>query len=478
MGKHFFSAMSAIILTAVWVRPAWAHMVSADVGDFYAGLFHPLTSADHLIPLLGVGFLAAQAGPRTGRLAACLVPLALVAGILLGVRWPAFGAAGVAAALGFVAAGTLAALWPGAALGWAASCLLVVGLGLGWRSGADWAISRAGWQFVPGVAAAGFVLMAVLAAWVPRLAGGRRGLVRGFIGVCFAAFGCLLLGQGLWGDGSGSARLPALPDGQALQAFLRDPTANPLALAGALVSAMAWGAAHALTPGHGKALVGAYLAGSRGTWRHAVWLGLTVAVTHTLGVFLLGAAALLAAGRVTQERLFPWLSLASGLGMLGVGGALALRGLRCGDHGHAHGTGDPGHSHGGAFHRHGGPGHTHGGLEMAGQGDFGWRSLLALGVSGGIAPCPAALALMLGAIALGRVALGLALTAAFGLGLAGVLTLVGLLCLHGVKGIAGAGVLGRAAGWLPLVGAVLIAGIGAVATTYALADLGLWKAIF
>lgn len=478
MGKRLFSAMSTIVFTAAWIRPAWAHMVSADVGDFYAGLFHPLTSAEHLLPLLGVGFLAAQAGPRAGRLAALLMPLSLVCGILLGRHWLFSGAASVAVALGLVAAGILAATRPGVARGWVAGCLIVVGLGLGWRSGADWAESRAGWQFVPGVATASFVLTAVLAAWVPRLAGRRRGLLRSVIGIGFAAFGGLLLGQYLGGDGSGPVRLPALPDGQGLQAFLRDPTASPLAMAGALASAMAWGAAHALTPGHGKALVGAYLAGSRGTWRHAVWLGLTVAVTHTLGVFLLGAVALLAAGRVEQERLFPWLSLASGLGMLCVGGALALRGLRHAGHGPTHGPGDSGHSHGGALHSHGGPGHTHGGGGVAGQGDFGWRSLLALGVSGGIAPCPSALALMLGAIALGRISLGLALTVAFGLGLAGVLTLVGLLCLHGVKGLAGAGALGRVAGWLPLVGAVLIAGIGAVATTYALVDLGLWKAFF
>ena len=478
MGKRFLSTVgAALVLTAAWARPAWAHMVSADVGDFYAGLLHPLTSAEHCIPLLGLGFLAAQAGPRAGRLAMGLVPLALVAGCLGGLLWPFPRGSGGVVALGLFITGCLAAGWPGASLRGVAACLLAVGAGLGWRSGADWAASRAGWQFVPGVAAAGLIVTAVLAAWIPRLAGGRRGLTRGLLGAAFAGYGGLLLCQTRWGDGSGPVRLPGLsvlPDGEGLQAFLRDPTASPLALAGALVSAMAWGAAHALTPGHGKALVGAYLAGSRGTWRHAVWLGLTVAVTHTLGVFALGAVALLAAGRVDQERLFPWLSLASGLGMLGVGAAMAVR--RLGRAGHE--PGDGSHSHGGVFHSHGGAGHSHGGGPAAGPDGFGWRPLLVLGVSGGIAPCPSALALMLGAIALGRASLGLALTAAFGLGLAGVLTLFGLLCLRGVTGLEASGSLGRAARWLPLVGAVLIAGIGALATVYALVDLGLGKIIF
>jgi ABC-type nickel/cobalt efflux system permease component RcnA/hydrogenase/urease accessory protein HupE len=477
--------LAALGLMALWATPAQAHMVSAEVGDFYAGLLHPLSSAEHLLPLLGVAFLASQSGPRAGRTAVWLLPLALVVGILGGMHWPSSLGAGGAVALGLLAAGCLAAGWPGVPLGLVAACLLTVGAGLGWRSGADWAASRAGWQFVPGLAATGLMLAALLCAWAPRLAGGGRGLVRVLLGAGFAGYGGLLLVQAILGDGFGPGRLVGLsllPDGEGLQAFLRDPAASPLALAAALVSALAWGAAHALTPGHGKALVGAYLAGSRGTWRQAVWLGLTVAVTHTLGVFVLGAAAVLAAGRVDQDRLFPWLSLASGLGMLTVGGAMAVRRLgRAGDghgHDHGHGPGDDGHSHAGGFHSHGGAGHSHGGSPAAGAGDFGWRTLLALGVSGGLVPCPSALALMLGSIALGRALLGLALTAAFGLGLAGVLTLFGLLCLRGVTGLEASGTLARAAGWLPLVGAVLIAGIGAVATIAALAELGLWPAFF
>ena len=100
--------------------------------------------------------------------------------------------------------------------------------------------------------------------------------------------------------------------------------------------------------------------------------------------------------------------------------------------------------------------------------------LLTLGISGGLAPCPSALALMLGAIALGRAPLGLALVAAFGLGLAGVLTAVGLLFLKGARALEEAGALGRVVRWLPLVGAALIAAIGGLVVLEALAGLGLW----
>jgi len=474
----------ALVAVAMLPAPALAHMVSADVGDFYAGLLHPLSSVEHVSAVLAAAFLAAQCGARAGRLAVIIVPTALVVGILAGVGWPLPWVAALANAGALAIVGGLIIAAPRVAPALAAACAAAVGLTLGWRSGGDWAASQAGWQFVPGAAAAAFAATALVAAWIPRLAGGWRGAGRMLVGAAFAGYGSLLLAQGLGGAGGG-LRLPGLPDGAALREFLQHPVRSPAALAGALALAMAWGAAHALTPGHGKTLVGAYLVGSRGTWRQAVWLGLTVTVAHTLGVFALGMVAVLAAGRVAQERLVPWLTLASGLGMLGVGGALALRDLFPGRIGHEHSHGATAHRHGGIAHSHGGSGHSHGGPGLSHgdpgrshdetvAGELGWRSLLALGVSGGLAPCPSALALMLGAIALGRVELGLALVAAFGLGLAGVLTAVGLLCLKGARVLEGAGGLGRVARWLPLLGAGLIAAIGGLVVLEALAGLGLW----
>ncbi len=91
-----------------------------------------------------------------------------------------------------------------------------------------------------------------------------------------------------------------------------------------LLAAFGWGALHALSPGHGKAMVAAYLVGRRGTPRHAVALGAITTVTHTIGVFALGLVTLVATQYVVPERLYPWLNLSAGLLVLGVGAA-ALR---------------------------------------------------------------------------------------------------------------------------------------------------------
>src|SRR5687767_10128003 len=87
----------------------------------------------------------------------------------------------------------------------------------------------------------------------------------------------------------------------------------------ALAVSFIWGAMHALTPGHGKTIVGAYLVGSRGTMKHAVYLGLTTTITHTLGVFALGLVTLFAAQYIVPETLYPWMSLLSGLLVVVIG---------------------------------------------------------------------------------------------------------------------------------------------------------------
>ncbi len=203
---------------------------------------------------------------------------------------------------------------------------------------------------------------------------------------------------------------------------------TPGAIALALLAAIFWGALHALAPGHGKTVVAAYLIGTRGTARHAVFLGLTVTITHTLGVFALGAITLWLARYLLPETLYPWLNVLSGAAVVVIGATLAwqrLRGAGAPLPGHAHDDGSPVgqmHSHGGRSHAHLPPG--------AGGERVTRRSLLALGVSGGLIPCPSALVLLLGAIALGRTGFGLLLVLAFSVGLAGVLTAIGLLCVH------------------------------------------------
>jgi ABC-type nickel/cobalt efflux system permease component RcnA len=150
-------------------------------------------------------------------------------------------------------------------------------------------------------------------------------------------------------------------------------------------------------------MVAAYLVGTRGTPRHAVLLGATVTVTHTIGVFALGLVALLLSNYILPEDLYPWLNLVSGLLVVGVGAAVLRSRVR---HSRAHAHG---HHH---HHHHHAPAER---LSM--------RGLLTLGASAGLIPCPSALVVLLGAIAQGQIALGMLLIVAFSLGLAA--TLVG-----------------------------------------------------
>ncbi|MGI8884777.1 MAG: nickel/cobalt transporter [Pyrinomonadaceae bacterium] len=233
---------------------------------------------------------------------------------------------------------------------------------------------------------------------------------------------------------------------------------SPAIIAFSLLLAFGFGAMHAMSPGHGKTVVGAYLIGSRGTFKHAVFLGLTVTITHTLGVFALGLITIFASNFILPEKMMPFLSFVSGLLVFFIGISLFKDRLfsflgwktvshhhdghehshsheRHHEHAHPHENHDHTHhdqehhhSHDGLTHSHGGSTHTHLPPE-----NITWKSLLGLGISGGLLPCPSALVLMLAAINLGRVGYGLVLTLVFSLGLAATLTAVGLLFLYGGK---------------------------------------------
>jgi len=198
----------------------------------------------------------------------------------------------------------------------------------------------------------------------------------------------------------------------------------------ALLVAVVLGAFHALEPGHGKTVVAAYLVGSRGTVRHALILGLVVTASHTAGVYLLGGVTFYASQHVVPERLYPWLSLGSGLTIAVLGAALFLRRYAGAEatHGHHHGDHPHHHPHGHSHdhpHDHGHPhdhDHPHEPVSL--------RALVALGVSGGIIPCPAALVVLLSALSMHRVGFGLVLIVAFSVGLAAVLVAIGILMVY------------------------------------------------
>jgi ABC-type nickel/cobalt efflux system permease component RcnA len=260
------------------------------------------------------------------------------------------------------------------------------------------------------------------------------------------------------------------------------PRLEPRVAVLAVLAALLLGAVHALAPGHGKTIVGAYLIGSRGTPRHAVFLGLTVTATHTLGVFALGFLTLYASRFIVPERLFPLLGLVSALLVLGMGLALLVQRTRAAGRRLglpwirratvyrpfvllAH-TADIGtwHSHGGgAPHSHLPPG--------AGGERVTWRSLLTLGISGGLVPCPSAMVLLLAAIALNKTAYGMLLVLVFSIGLALTLTAVGLVFLYARSRFPRPSASARWPHWLPVLSAATITLVGVALSVGALKSL-------
>src|SRR5437867_3437157 len=235
----------------------------------------------------------------------------------------------------------------------------------------------------------------------------------------------------------------------------------------AAVVAMGLGALHALEPGHGKTVVAAYLVGSRGTAWHALVLGLVVTAPHPAGVYLLGAVTLYASRYIVPERLYPWLGVASGLTVAGLGIVLFLRRYRGASRRHSHDHAHDDHHHHAHHHAHGHQ-HHHPGADVS------LKELVALGVTGGIVPCPAALVVLLSALALGRLGFGLVLIVAFSVGLAAVLIAIGLLVLHARRLMArwrGEGVL--LTRWLPLTSSVAITGLGLAIAAQALRTAGI-----
>ncbi len=212
----------------------------------------------------------------------------------------------------------------------------------------------------------------------------------------------------------------AVVRGDFLSKLLQQEKISPWMTLIAILSAFALGAAHALTPGHGKTIVGAYLVGSRGTLKHAAFLGAMVTFTHTIAVFALGIAVLFLFRYVVPEKITVWLGAISGLSIVAMGGWMFYKRLR---HARAHAHGHHHHHHGHDHHHHG-HSHSHVPEKMS------WAGLAVLGASGGLVPCESALVLLLGAIALGRIGFGLVLLASFSLGLAVVLMAIGALVLY------------------------------------------------
>ncbi len=510
--SRYIFRYSSLVFLGLIPDPALAHLVNTDVGVFYAGMMHPLTSAEHLLPTLALALFASQLGKQVARCVVFLFPVTLAAGVLLGSSYPQFdfvrtvslSLLAVQGGLLIVAGSTRPAVAPVLAIG--------TGLILGYRSGVDMAASVAGVQFVPGIALTGLIVMVLFAAWVPQAVSTTGRLTRGLLGAVISITGIVLLFLPIAGLDLQTIRSVGLPGPEDIVSRMESAELSVPVVFAALTGSLVWGAGHALTPGHGKAIVAAYLVGARSTPWHAVYLGLTVAVTHTLVVFALGLITLLASRFILPDQLYPWIGLSSGLLVTFMGATMAVsrfRSLRQSDlpdHHHSHGyphvrgqdqgSSDDdmpaghdqhhghqreGHSHG-AHHDHYHHNESHHFLHdhcsdhahvVHGADDtpVTRKALLGVGISGGLLPCPGALILLLTAISLGRVGFGLLLVTVFSLGLAGILITVGLLFIKGGRLLAQIPQVSRFNRWLPAGSALVVFGIGVLITIQAAASI-------
>jgi nickel/cobalt transporter (NicO) family protein len=220
---------------------------------------------------------------------------------------------------------------------------------------------------------------------------------------------------------------------------------SALVILASLGAAFFWGMAHALSPGHGKTIVAAYLVGRRGTPWHAAALGVIVTATHTIGVFALGLVTLALSQFIVPEQLYPWLNLVSGVLVIAIGAAVFRSRFRH-RQGHAHGQ----------HHHH----HEDEALSR--------RSLVAVGITGGLLPCPSALVVLLAAISLHRVPFGMLLIVAFSAGLALSITGIGLVAVFAKQIFKRASFEGRLVRLLPAASALVILAAGLAMTVRAL----------
>jgi nickel/cobalt transporter (NicO) family protein len=249
---------------------------------------------------------------------------------------------------------------------------------------------------------------------------------------------------------AGPAASDADRGGDGFAGVLEDATAGHGVLLFLLLAAFGWGAVHALSPGHGKAMVAAYLVGTRGTTRHAAALGAIVTVTHTAGVFALGLVTLLLSQFVVPEQLYPWLTLASGLLVVIVGAGVVrsrMRARRVHSHSHDH---DHHHHH---------------------DDDVSTRGLLAMGASAGLIPCPSALVVLLGAVSQHEVLLGMLLIVAFSVGLAAAMTAVGVAVVYAGRLTARVNLRGRVVTALPVASGIVIVVAGLVLSARAIPEV-------
>jgi nickel/cobalt transporter (NicO) family protein len=293
------------------------------------------------------------------------------------------------------------------------------------------------------------------------------------------------------------ASVPGGVTGAELPSIFRQADLTPVVILLSLLAAAGLGAGHALTPGHGKTLMAAYLVGTRGTALHALGLGLSVSVSHTAGILLLAAVVVGFSGAIAPDVVVRWAPVVAAVSIVLIGGWMLLgevrrrrsEGAPAGrrahgygqghahddhEHGHGHGHAHDDHEHGHG-HAHEEPEHSHGGITHSHRpppgSSISWRSLFLLGLAGGLIPSTSALLILLGSIAAGRPAFGFILVVAFGLGMAAVMGGIGFALVAARDRIEGMELgrgLARIREAVPLVASVVVLSFGLFLTAQAL----------
>ncbi len=256
------------------------------------------------------------------------------------------------------------------------------------------------------------------------------------------------------GPGSGGSAVPGGVAADVPEIFA-SPELSLDVLIVAILTALALGAGHALTPGHGKTLMVAYLVGTRGSPLHAAGLGLSVSVSHTLGILVLAGLIVAAGAALPAEVVTSWLPLIAALTIVAIGTWMLVAEVRRRRTSDLR-RNDPPHSH-----PHAHP-HTHD-RDRRPAPTITWRSLFALGLAGGIVPSTSALVILLASIAAGRPAFGVVLVVAFGLGMTAVMGGIGIglvLAQGRIERLTAGSGMTRLTGWMPLAAACLVLVLG------------------
>ncbi len=266
-------------------------------------------------------------------------------------------------------------------------------------------------------------------------------------------------------DGGGNA---SIVRASLLSDLVAREAQTPLWVLLTILAAFGLGALHGLEPGHGKALLAFTLVGARATFKQALILAAALTFAHTIAVLILGAVLTFASGFAT-ERLFAWITLISGVAVAFIGArsltAAVARAAHDREHSRAHASGlEHAHDH---HHEHG---HSH---AIPGAAPLRFRSAVVAAMSGGIAPCPAAIVVLLTALHLHRAGYGLLLIVVFSLGLAAVLSGLGLAVVHGAAWLGRHTLFAGVARVAPFVTAAVISIIGATVFAQGLVAQGL-----